>query len=731
MFESLRLEEASLRWDQIDQNYSETLGWVFENPEIGFMDWLHVGTGIYWIRGKPGSGKSTLMKFLKTSQETEVGLKCSIPERYTISGWYFFHNRGSYLQKSLEGLRYSILHQIVLADERLAQLILPLYLQTVRPRRGDKSRNCWALADLEKGFEIIINQSLFPLRLCLFLDALDEYEGRPELVVDFLKSLVKTPLRSMTVVKICFSSRPWTAFLENFTTCPGFSIQDHTKRDVWSYVRGRLLESNSMRQLSTTENQLEREEFSNLISAIAQRAQGVFLWVRLVVDDLLEVRADGAGLIELTEMLSNMPVELEDYYKAILDRVSQRYRLESYIILQVLVCSHEPLEFSAFAYAVDCALCSTVSECLRKMDRGPFSKLNPEEAARRLQSRCGGLVELLEVSKPIRDWHTLRVQFMHQTVEDFVRKPGLEQRVLGQHFEPLVQNGHSFLAKLYLAILHLKKDMTPPVRVDNAFYMAMRHTRLSESSTGISQQRFLDSCEDNAFRPGDECVNSILSFAVASDLRLYIAEKANFVSRNEELLLHVVVKNNGRKLGPMCRLLLSLGADILAEVSGRSPFQLLFQELSNETLNGQFKSLNSEHIDIASAFLVAGQNPDVEISVSFFLAGSWCKPLHLAHSKLTSLLLDHGADVNALTSSGWTALDISALSNSGRCSSIGDGDWKARRDGNFEAARLLINHGGCITNKRVLQWESFVNYLEGYYVLPENFRHPPQLARTT
>jgi len=54
------------RRNNIVEAHSETLGWAINPPASGATwddldQWLRCGRGIYWIHGKPGSGKSTLM----------------------------------------------------------------------------------------------------------------------------------------------------------------------------------------------------------------------------------------------------------------------------------------------------------------------------------------------------------------------------------------------------------------------------------------------------------------------------------------------------------------------------------------------------------------------------------------------------------------------------------------------------------------------------------------------
>ena len=124
---STRVEDAleSLRFKQMDDHYStitvayaNTCQWLFARSE--YMDWLDptegcVNNGILWIKGKPGAGKTTLMKC--AIQHTR-----GLSESATMVS-FFFHARGSALEKSTEGMYRSLLIQIVDKIPRL-QLVL-------------------------------------------------------------------------------------------------------------------------------------------------------------------------------------------------------------------------------------------------------------------------------------------------------------------------------------------------------------------------------------------------------------------------------------------------------------------------------------------------------------------------------------------------------------------------------------------------------------------------------
>lgn len=61
----LRFDSMRARESDIVQAYEETYEWIFSGDrKWNFLEWLRTGDGVFWIAGRAGSGKSTLMKFL-------------------------------------------------------------------------------------------------------------------------------------------------------------------------------------------------------------------------------------------------------------------------------------------------------------------------------------------------------------------------------------------------------------------------------------------------------------------------------------------------------------------------------------------------------------------------------------------------------------------------------------------------------------------------------------------
>lgn len=70
-----------------------------------------------------------------------------------------------------------------------------------------------------------------PLKLCLFIDELDEYEGDENEIAELFREISQLPN-----VKCCVSSRPHLAFLDEFAGCPGLRLEDLTYPDIERFV---------------------------------------------------------------------------------------------------------------------------------------------------------------------------------------------------------------------------------------------------------------------------------------------------------------------------------------------------------------------------------------------------------------------------------------------------------------------------------------------------------------
>jgi hypothetical protein len=116
---ALYFRKMNIREAQVQEAYGNTFSWIFKDPKehqkrwSNFKRWLQNDSGCYWIAGKAGCGKSTLMKFLGSDIRTKAALDQWADSDELIIATYFFWMAGTALQKNQEGLLRSLLHTIL------------------------------------------------------------------------------------------------------------------------------------------------------------------------------------------------------------------------------------------------------------------------------------------------------------------------------------------------------------------------------------------------------------------------------------------------------------------------------------------------------------------------------------------------------------------------------------------------------------------------------------------
>lgn len=141
-----------------------------------------------------------------------------------------------------------------------------------------------------------------------------------------------------------------------------------------------------------------------IIKTLKDKSDGMFLWVRLMVDDLKRSSSES----ELKERLQTLPSGLEEAYQLLFLRFSQKLdkcelRLaQSVLALIVIAC--RPLRFDElrYAYATHCRSLETVAQPLQN-----YLLLQPPQ---RISDICGGLVSIRDGS----------VRLIHSSVRDFL-----------------------------------------------------------------------------------------------------------------------------------------------------------------------------------------------------------------------------------------------------------------------------------------------------------------------
>ena len=271
VLESLSFDNVKARRENVAEAHRSTFEWVFNTSSpMKFDEWLRTGNEIYWVKGKAGSGKSTLMKFIMGHPKTEQYLKLWAGSKKLVTASFFFWHAGTSLQQSQEGLFRSLLYEVMHQCPDLISKVCSSKLSRFEPFRNKAIS--WTPGELWQAISQLKDQSSVHARFCFFIDGLDEYDGDSADIVGVIDSL-----RAWPEIKLCISSRPWNEFTDAFSrpSDPDLALELLTKSDVIRYVVDTLTSNPHFEKL-------DREQL-DLVSEIVKKAQGVFLWVVLVV----------------------------------------------------------------------------------------------------------------------------------------------------------------------------------------------------------------------------------------------------------------------------------------------------------------------------------------------------------------------------------------------------------------------------------------------------------------
>ncbi|KAM0430101.1 hypothetical protein ACHAPT_006107 [Fusarium lateritium] len=416
----LYFKSMQVRHQTIAKAHEKTFRWILEhqiNKETEelthastFAQWLETGNGIYWISGKAGSGKSTLMKLLTDHPRTADLLSTWSHPVECVTACHFFWCSGTRLQKSLDGLLRSLLFEIFRKVPELIAKVEELGLiddSNAGFAPVDEGRP-WSMQELAQVVDRLATCNDIPMRFCFFIDGLDEYGGHHREVIKILGQLA-----SSANIKICVSSRPWNVFEDAYggSTPWKLSLQDLTRDDILYYTEGMLQTHPNWEEYSAAGGTLVRE--------ITDKAQGVFLWVFLVVRSINEGLTNGDSVTTLRRRINKLPQDLEAFFKHMLNAIDPFYHREMAQTFKTALQAEEPLSLMIYSLMDQCLDDDNLalSSLIAPMDNHDIFARR-RQMRRRLDGRCKGLLEI-QADRSAIDYLGPRINFLHRTVRDF------------------------------------------------------------------------------------------------------------------------------------------------------------------------------------------------------------------------------------------------------------------------------------------------------------------------
>ncbi|KAK2472565.1 hypothetical protein H9L39_16445 [Fusarium oxysporum f. sp. albedinis] len=254
LLKSLLFHTIKQRHNAIPERHQDTFKWVFERDTYQFCEWLESESGFFWVKGKAGSGKSTLIKYLAAHSQTKSLLQVWGKGQRVVTASHFFWNAGTSMQKSISGLFQTILYQVI--------------------------KTCPQLIDIIGNCRKDLSDSAISL----------------------------------------------------------------TREDIRNYVKEELGANPNFQRLSRTDSRC-----SMISNNIVERAQGVFLWVILVVDYLRGGLRNNDDYSDL-QRLNDLPDDLEEYFKYMLQTIEDVYWESTTRIFRTVIAAEQSLPLLGFSF---------------------------------------------------------------------------------------------------------------------------------------------------------------------------------------------------------------------------------------------------------------------------------------------------------------------------------------------------------------------------------------------
>jgi ankyrin repeat protein len=363
ILEALRFDGLETRRKTIQMALPKTCEWILGHSACA--KWIKLEHRFFWIKGKPGAGKSVLIRYL------DQHITQRLDNSHAIGLYFYFNARGGQLEKSLLGLYRSLLVQLVDIVPKLVHVL-------------DALDTSFDLPQLQR----VLTSAIYghDRQIWLFIDALDECrEGDVWELIDFLVGLQEAKLY------VCVASRHYPI------------VQVPTNLQLV------LEEVNEHRQdLSTYVEKLDfkGEELVQMQRDIVAKANGVFLWVVLVVG-ILQKDVQRARYHAMQSRLREIPEGLPELFKSIILR-DDKHKEEFLLCLRWILYACRPLTLKEWYFAMMAGV------------NGPLEWVGgiaDGQMKRFLLSSSKGLAELTKGK-------TITAQFIHESVRDFLIDQG-------------------------------------------------------------------------------------------------------------------------------------------------------------------------------------------------------------------------------------------------------------------------------------------------------------------
>lgn len=446
--QSLSFPEMDSRYHSISRALDGTCEWLLQRPE--YNHWRDKKSamkqnGFLWIKGKPGAGKSTMMKMIVNDVLDQVSNEKPIIIRF------FFNTQGSSnLETTMLGLLRSLICQLLLQNRYLFRKVLPLYRRKLDTHGHNWN---WYVQELK---DCLLDMYLEGRANSIYviIDALDEcIEMESRDTVTLLQDLLSSSTATAPV-KICLSGRHYPII--NVDDCLEIQIDRYNMSDIQTYLDRWLQPHDASPGLSL------------LVSEIMKKASGIFLWVVLVVKTLVKARDEGYTRSHMLEIVHDLPKQLNDLITQIVRSIDSDASGDAIRILQWVTFSSRPMSTIELRYALEAGR-SIRLDSQEQLLSSPTFLDSDSQLEKVIRARTKGLTEVKRygigiVAPEIQSAEVPeRVQFIHGSIKDFMVDHHGFQILDRSLAEGTVEKSHLELAKScinYLGCEEIRRALT-------------------------------------------------------------------------------------------------------------------------------------------------------------------------------------------------------------------------------------------------------------------------------
>ncbi|TLD10694.1 hypothetical protein PgNI_05313 [Pyricularia grisea] len=390
--QSLAFGGMDFRLHDIKNAADGTCKWLLKHPK--YQKWsTELQHSVLWILGKPGSGKSTLIKYAfenaNTFSENNINLV------------FFFHDRGGNLQKTPLGLWRSLLHCLLSKHAEALAALVETYDEKTKERGPCGEKWDWYESELWLHLVSALPKILQSRSVTLYVDALDECgdENARGLIRNFITLVekVKGVPEPLQPLRICFSSRHYpirNTGLHN--PYDEINPENENESDIRVYAA---------QMLSVFDKQSLRDELHELI---ASRASGVFMWARLAIDQVVDLKHKSEPTARIRKSIEDLPETLAEIYT----NMARSLGLRGAKLMRLVLVAIRPLTLNELRWAmmVDA---NDEQQSIQSIADSDVYIDDADMMKGQLRNLSCGLAEVDQSG---------RVQFIHQSVKDWLLK---------------------------------------------------------------------------------------------------------------------------------------------------------------------------------------------------------------------------------------------------------------------------------------------------------------------